>query len=152
MAYDRGMVTASLSWALYGSRRGSTTTPRSDPPLCFVGAYDYFDSHLPSISYLDVVDWNVWKSLKSGRHQQRARQRSPARDFRDHRRRAANNVLTYDQLGARYSWHSRQSSERLPESTRGPSPWIHECKRALLCYAPSVIPEVVVRGQIERAP
>jgi hypothetical protein len=102
-------VTASLSWRYIG--RVGLDNNDSDPTLHYAsfGAYDYFSSHLPSISYLGLgATWNVWKSLElRDRHQQRARQGSAARNFRDHCRRRCEYLLNLRPARAAYSWPSR---------------------------------------------
>jgi outer membrane receptor protein involved in Fe transport len=94
-------VTASLSWRYIGRVGLDNNDP--DPTLHYAsfGAYDYFDSHLPSISYLDVgATWNVWKSLELRVGINNVLDKDPPlATFEITAGGAANTYSTYDQLG-----------------------------------------------------
>jgi iron complex outermembrane receptor protein len=94
-------VTASLSWRYIG--RVGLDNNDSDPTLHFAsfGAYDYFNAHLPAISYLDLgATWNVWKSLELRAGINNLLDKDPPlATFEIIAGGAANTYSTYDQLG-----------------------------------------------------
>jgi iron complex outermembrane recepter protein len=94
-------VTASLTWRYIG--RVGLDNNDSDPTLHYAefGAYNVYDSHLPSISYLDVAaTWNLWKTLELRAGVNNLLDKDPPlATFEITAGGAANTYSTYDQLG-----------------------------------------------------
>jgi iron complex outermembrane receptor protein len=94
-------ITASLSWRYIGRVGLDNNDP--DPNLHYAsfGAYDYYNAHLPSISYLDLgATWNVWKSLELRAGINNLLDKDPPlASFEIIAGGAANTYSTYDQLG-----------------------------------------------------
>jgi iron complex outermembrane receptor protein len=94
-------VTASLTWRFIGKVGLDNNDP--DPTLHFAefGAYNYYDAHLPSISYLDLTaSWNVWKNLELRAGVNNLLDKDPPlATFEITSGGAANTYSTYDNLG-----------------------------------------------------
>jgi len=146
-------VTASLSWRYIG-RVGLDNNDPDPTSTMLRSCLRLFRLASAVDQLLDVgATWNVWKSLEvrvgittcSTKIPRSRLSRSPPAALRIRTQPMTNS-------GARYSWHSRQSSERLPERHSRPSPLDPRVQACPIVLCPSVISEVVVRGQIERAP
>ncbi len=94
-------VTTSLTWRYIGAVKFDNND--SDPTLHFAefGAYNYYNAHLPSVSYLDLAaTWNVLKSLEIRAGVNNLLDKDPPlATFEITSGGAANAYSTYDQLG-----------------------------------------------------